>query len=35
MERVQSFFENGDGGTSLSPYRRRAPRSKVGGPEDQ
>jgi 1-acyl-sn-glycerol-3-phosphate acyltransferase len=35
MERVQSFFESGEGGTSLSPYRRRAARSKVGGPENQ
>jgi len=34
MERVQSFFENGGGGTSRSPYRRLSPRSKVGGPDE-
>jgi 1-acyl-sn-glycerol-3-phosphate acyltransferase len=33
IERVQSFFENGDGGPSLSPYRRPMGKSpKVGDP---
>ncbi len=31
IERVQSFFENGDGGPTRSPYRR-ASKPKVGGP---
>jgi 1-acyl-sn-glycerol-3-phosphate acyltransferase len=33
MERVQNFFENGDG-PSLSPYRRLTGKSKVAGPHD-
>ena len=33
IERVQSFFDNGDGGPSLSPYRRQSSKApKVGGP---
>ena len=33
IERVQSFFESGDGGPSRSPYRRAAPKAeKVTGP---
>ena len=28
IERVQSFFENGDGGPSRSPYRRLAPKAE-------
>ena len=28
IERVQSFFDNGDGGPSRSPYRRRPPRPR-------
>jgi 1-acyl-sn-glycerol-3-phosphate acyltransferase len=28
IERVQSFFENGDGGPSRSPYRRQAPKAE-------
>jgi 1-acyl-sn-glycerol-3-phosphate acyltransferase len=33
IERVQSFFDNGDGGPSLSPYRRPMGKSpKVGDP---
>ncbi|MGH2915166.1 MAG: lysophospholipid acyltransferase family protein, partial [Solirubrobacteraceae bacterium] len=30
IERVQSFFENGDGGPSLSPYRRPSAKSHNG-----
>jgi 1-acyl-sn-glycerol-3-phosphate acyltransferase len=33
MERVQSFFENGDG-PSLSPYRRLTGKTKVAGPHE-
>jgi hypothetical protein len=29
IERVQSFFENGDGGPSRSPYRRSAPKAEM------
>ena len=33
IERVQSFFDNGDGGPSRSPYRRSAPKAEtVSGP---
>jgi 1-acyl-sn-glycerol-3-phosphate acyltransferase len=33
IERVQTFFENGDGGPSRSPYRRAAPKAEtVHGP---
>jgi 1-acyl-sn-glycerol-3-phosphate acyltransferase len=33
IERVQSFFENGDGGPSRSPYRRSVPKAeKLTGP---
>ncbi len=33
IERVQSFFENGDGGPTISPYRRSS-KAKVAGPHD-
>jgi 1-acyl-sn-glycerol-3-phosphate acyltransferase len=34
IERVQTFFENGDSGPSVSPYRRRGAKPKVGGGHD-